>query len=71
MTVATLEDVYPILREALDRAIEEVSDLDCDVTLVGGFIIASSIAHAIGDGELDSDRLVEVALRAIEETTIH
>ena len=72
MTVTNLEDdVHPILREALDRAIEEVADLDCEVTVVGGFIMAFSIADAIGDGEVNSDRLVEIALRAIDETTVH
>jgi hypothetical protein len=37
----------------------------------GAFIMAFSIAHAMDDGERDTDRLVDIAVRAFEETSIH
>jgi hypothetical protein len=69
--MAVDEIIQPIFRSALDRAIETVSDWDCEVTFIGGFIMASSIAEAMCLGVFDADQLVEVALQAIEDTSIH
>ena len=71
MTILANENVQPIFRAALDRAIETVSEWDCEVTFIGSFIMASSIAEAMGLGVFDPDQLVEVALQAIDETSIH
>ena len=56
------------MREALEEVAESGFTLP---TVLGTFIMAFSIAHAMNDGELDPDRLVEIAVLAFDETPIH
>jgi hypothetical protein len=63
---------YPLVRDALTEAIEEASDRDPNFRVEAGLVImAFSIATAVNQGERDTDRLVEIALTAIDETAVH
>jgi hypothetical protein len=66
------EAVQPVMREALSLAVEELAETRFQIpSQLGTLIMAFSIADAIHCGELDADRLVGIALRAIDETPVH
>ena len=72
MLLDGLDANYPLVRDALVEAIEEASDRNPNFRLGSGLgIMAFSIATAVSEGERDTDRLVQIALTAIDEAALH
>lgn len=66
------QEVPPQMRKALGLAIDEVMEnYALEPSSTGTLIMAFSIAHAINDGELNTERLVEIAVEAFDKTSIH